>query len=216
MSTSVGGKGITWNSKRGTTFSARGTGLSYNIPHHHRGRTSGHASGCGCLFWIVVIILALTFCHGHAGEIPQGTNTSLATLQSDFSIKVQRFISGMKHRDYNVVITQAGRSPSYQQQLYGRAQHGEMPIAGSPGQLAAPPQYSFHVYGRAIDFEFRGSDGQLHSLDAYARKGYEVAAQMARRYGLHGIGSKDMDHLQDAAYSFRTLPKNEYGFIKAN
>jgi hypothetical protein len=89
-----------------------------------------------------------------------------------------------------------------------------MPIAGSPGQLAAPPQYSFHSYGRAIDFAFHGSDGQIHSLDGYADKGYRVAAQIAPKYGLRGIGSKDKDHLQDSGYTFSTLPQDEYGEIK--
>jgi hypothetical protein len=33
---SIGGQGVTWNSKRGTTYSARGTGLSYTAPRHHK------------------------------------------------------------------------------------------------------------------------------------------------------------------------------------
>ena len=37
---SVGGQGVTWNSKRGTTYSARGTGVSYTVPRHREGRVA--------------------------------------------------------------------------------------------------------------------------------------------------------------------------------
>jgi hypothetical protein len=64
-SLSVGGKGVTWNSKRGTTFSVRGTGVSYNVPNSRKGKAAPPAAplAMGCMIWIFIGIAVLASCH---------------------------------------------------------------------------------------------------------------------------------------------------------
>ena len=58
ISLSLGGRGLTWNSRRGTTLSAEGTGVSYNLPNP--GPKLSHLSaserGCGCFILLLIIV----------------------------------------------------------------------------------------------------------------------------------------------------------------
>jgi hypothetical protein len=141
---------------------------------------------------------------GQFAEIPTGgANTGLETLQPDFASKVQAWEQGMREAGYNPQITQAGRSPAYQEELYQKH------LAGGP--LAAKPQNSFHSYGRAFDWANVGPDGKLQENNDAA---YKFGQQLASKYGLRGLGDADNDHLEDAAYTTGHLPQAEYGRIR--
>jgi D-alanyl-D-alanine carboxypeptidase len=132
------------------------------------------------------------------------TQASLDSLQPDFADRAKQWIQGMRNAGYDPVLHFGYRSPEEQQQLYQRH------LAGGP-QAVAPPQ-SYHTYGRAFDWVNKGSQGDLQWDND---KAYVFGQNLAKNYGLTGIGPSDNDHIQDGNFkSWKDLPRSEYGNVK--
>jgi hypothetical protein len=131
------------------------------------------------------------------------TAASLDSLQPDFADRAKQWIEGMHQAGYNPVLHFGTRTPEEQQVLYQKY------LAGGP-KAVAPPM-SYHTYGRAFDWVNKGDKGELQWNND---KAYEFGQQLAKNYGLTGIGAGDNDHIQDATYkSWKDLPRSEYGNI---
>jgi D-alanyl-D-alanine carboxypeptidase len=131
------------------------------------------------------------------------TAASLDSLQPDFSDRAKQWIDGMRQAGYNPVLHFGTRSPEEQQVLYQKY------LAG--GNKAVAPPMSYHTYGRAFDWVNKGDKGELQWNND---KAYQFGQELAKKYGLTGIGAGDNDHIQDANFkSWKDLPRSEYGNI---
>jgi hypothetical protein len=130
------------------------------------------------------------------------TQTSLDSLQPDFSDRARQWVQAMRNQGYNPVLNYGYRSPEEQQVLYQKY------LAG--GNKAVAPPYSYHTYGRAFDWVNKNPKGDLEWENDAA---YKFGQKLAKQYGLTGI-SGDNDHIQDARYaSWKDLPREEYGKV---
>ena len=128
------------------------------------------------------------------------SDEKLATVQPDFGARVKAWRQEMISKGYDPVITEGGRTKEYQQHLYDTYKSG--------GSLAAPPGFSYHEWGRAVDWANREKDGSLNYLN---HKAYTEGRELAKKYELFGGVKGDEDHLQDARYkTYKDLPKDEY------
>jgi hypothetical protein len=131
------------------------------------------------------------------------TAASLDSLQPDFADRAKQWIDGMRQAGYNPVLHFGTRSPEEQQVLYQKY------LAG--GNKAVAPPMSYHTYGRAFDWVNKGAKGELQWNND---KAYQFGQELAKNYGLTGIGAGDNDHIQDANFkSWKDLPRSEYGNI---
>jgi hypothetical protein len=108
-------------------------------------------------------------------------------LAPDFGPNVDKWAAAVKERTgLEPVITEGYRDPKRSDTL--RAQ----------GVMALPGGQSYHNYGEAFDYGFKGPKG----TDLHNEKAYAEAEKIAHEFGITGI-SNESGHLQNSNFSVR-------------
>ncbi len=127
----------------------------------------------------------------------QRTDRNIATLQSDFAVRVSRWLNACRAQGLNPLVHFGSRTAAEQQALYQKYRSG--------GPKAVPPRLSYHCYGRAFDWvNIRDPNADDRGLEWNNDAVYAKGTQIARQFEIRGIGSIDNDHLQDARFSSYT------------